>query len=350
MVRRPAQRAGLDFDPPGLVDELVQQTVSRPGGLALMALALDELYRRRTGNRLTETAYRGFGGLSGVVNARAQATFDRLPQAVRDRLHTVFGHLVVVDEHGVATRARAACQDVANAPDANELIDAFLGARLLVTDRGIGDATTIEVAHEALLREWPTLADWIITRADDLRLRRQVEATAENGRSTRRRREAPRRPAHTCGSRSDSIPRMPRSTGSGSTPRSPENRCAPFFARSGSAWSTSWTIPRRRTRGGRPSGTASPTLATQGPASASGWTARRTSSGATFQKAPLDLIEESPGAGTLRRHEPAALLQAARDSSRNRPEHVQVGDQGLGRGGLGPEARRGVVIGDPQHE
>ena len=67
-------------------------------------------------------------------------------------------------------------------------------------------------------------------------------------------------------------------------------------------------------------------------------------------KVGLDLIEEPPGTCALRRQEAAAMLQAARHTSRNRTEHVQVADQGLGRGGLGAETRPGVLIGDPQHE
>ena len=58
------------------------------------------------------------------------------------------------------------------------MVDAFVDARLLVTDRGPAGEAMVEVAHEALLREWPRLAEWIGERADDLRLRRQAEAAA----------------------------------------------------------------------------------------------------------------------------------------------------------------------------
>jgi hypothetical protein len=69
-----------------------------------------------------------------------------------------------------------------------------------------------------------------------------------------------------------------------------------------------------------------------------------------MMKVGLDLIEEPPGPSALRRQEAAALLQAARHASGNGAQRVQVADQGLGRGGLGAEARPGVVLGDPQHE
>ena len=67
-------------------------------------------------------------------------------------------------------------------------------------------------------------------------------------------------------------------------------------------------------------------------------------------KVGLDLIEKPPRARAFRREEAAAMLQAASSAARQRAEHVQVADQGLGRGGLGSEARPCVVIGDTQHE
>ena len=67
-------------------------------------------------------------------------------------------------------------------------------------------------------------------------------------------------------------------------------------------------------------------------------------------KVGLDLIEEPPRAHAFRRQEAAAMLQAPSDAARDGAEQMQVGDQGLGRGGLGSEARPCVVVGDAQHE
>jgi len=45
--------------------------------------------------------------------------------------------------------------------------------------RRSGRPPTVEVAHEALLREWPLLRDWIGLRRQALRLRDQIEAEAK---------------------------------------------------------------------------------------------------------------------------------------------------------------------------
>jgi hypothetical protein len=67
-------------------------------------------------------------------------------------------------------------------------------------------------------------------------------------------------------------------------------------------------------------------------------------------KVGLDLIEEPPRACAFRRQEATAMLQASSDAARYGAEDLQVGDQGLGRRGLGSETRPCVVVGDAQHE
>jgi len=179
MIAGPAERAGLRFDN-GLVDQLVDGTAAHPGGLALLAFALHELWTTRTDSGLlTDAAFQAFGGLAGVVKTRAEETFIQLSPAVsEERLVAVFGQLVSVDEQGAATRRRARRAEVVQTPDDGRLVDAFVRARLLVDgDAGDRDAV-LEVAHEALLREWPRLVDWITTRTDDLRVVRYAETSA----------------------------------------------------------------------------------------------------------------------------------------------------------------------------
>jgi hypothetical protein len=70
----------------------------------------------------------------------------------------VFARLVRVDGDDAAVRRRERCSIWEGDSEALEVIQRFQEARLLVADRGAGGDPTIEVAHEALLREWPRLA------------------------------------------------------------------------------------------------------------------------------------------------------------------------------------------------
>ncbi len=181
MITRPAALAGLRFEPDDLPWRILDDTGTEPGALALMAFALSEWYEARTPEGvLTAQAYERLGGVTGVLGKRADATYEGLSVASQNALGMVFKELVEVDaEHGVPTRKRAPLQSFEHDGAALELIGVLTEARLLVgsspDDQG---EPMVEVAHEALLRHWGLLSDWIEARFDDFRLLRQVKLAA----------------------------------------------------------------------------------------------------------------------------------------------------------------------------
>ena len=165
--------------PDGLPTRILEDTGTEPGALALLAFALHELYQARTpGGELAAQAYDSFGGVKRAIGKRAEAAFEKLPPASKPLLNNVFRELVDVNELGVSTRRRAELARVASTDDTRVIIDAFAAAHLLITDRQPDGTPVVEVAHEALLREWPRLAGWIRRFIDDLRTMRQAEAAA----------------------------------------------------------------------------------------------------------------------------------------------------------------------------
>ena len=178
MIVRPAERAGLQFER-GLDRIIVEETGRDPGALALMAYLLDELYQHRTADGgLTLQAYVDLGRVAGAIGRRAEQVFRALSPDAQKVLPQVFRRLVEVDERGTATRRRAPREEIERSAPAEELLREFTKARLLVTDKQ-GDKATVEVAHEALLRKWDRLANWIEEKRDDWRLLRQVKLAAE---------------------------------------------------------------------------------------------------------------------------------------------------------------------------
>jgi lysozyme family protein len=170
IVRKPADYEGLTVED-RLVDTIGAQT-DTPDALPLLAYALRYMHDRfATGGRLTLADYASFGGLEGAIRNQADAAIpveqlgkDDL-QALRDAF--VPG-LVRASEDGKFSRNTALLQNLpARAePYLRRLVDE---ARLLRTDSDAKGNTTIEVAHEALLRVWPTLARWIAEDAANLR-------------------------------------------------------------------------------------------------------------------------------------------------------------------------------------
>jgi formylglycine-generating enzyme required for sulfatase activity len=180
MIVRPAERAGFEFEA-GLAERIVRDTGDEPGALALMAYLLDELYNMDDDKVLTHKEYEHLGGVPKAIGTRAENSFKALPGEESDNEQTlwrVFRELVEVDERGTATRRRISFQPEKEEDAVRKLIYAFADARLLTTNQS-ADGATVEVAHEALLREWSRLANWILQKQDDLRLIRQFGRDAE---------------------------------------------------------------------------------------------------------------------------------------------------------------------------
>ena len=184
MIQGPAEAAEINAEP-ALVAALVADAAHEPGGLALLAAALQDLHRLAGNTRtLRLTHYReALGGLKAVIMKRAETALTELARDGIDVdavLPRVFVHLLTVDARGTATRLRTLASTWEHDPSALKFIDRFSGesARLLVGSRNTDGQPTVEIAHEAMLREWCRLAEWIQTKAQALRLRGEVVEAA----------------------------------------------------------------------------------------------------------------------------------------------------------------------------
>ena len=156
-VELPALRAGLQVEP-DLVDALVADVLDQPGGLPLLSSALLELWQRRSGRSLTAQTYRETGGVQGAVARLAEAAFQRLDADEQVVARSIFLRLTGSGEGDEIVRRRVPLEelDLDNEGSSARVVAALTDARLLTVSEG-----TAEVAHEALLREWPRLRGWL---------------------------------------------------------------------------------------------------------------------------------------------------------------------------------------------
>ncbi len=169
-----------------MVGDLLFEVQGQVGALPLLQFTLDQLYQRRSGSQLILSAYRELGGVKGALTRQAEETYAALPSEEHRKLaRALFMRLI---DPGASeqdtTRRRAALSEFA-LPEAiqtrqlQEVIDDFIAARLLTTNE-IAGTTTIEVSHEALIREWPRLAGWLREAREDIRLQQTISKdTAE---------------------------------------------------------------------------------------------------------------------------------------------------------------------------
>ena len=196
-ITRPAALAGVRFEH-GLVPRIIDDVRDQPGMLPLLQYALTELYERHDDTTIAQAAYDNLGGIKGVLGQRAEQIYVGLSPNDQALAKQTFLRLVTLGEGVEDTRRRVLQSEMEQLTVNSEVMDeangsqftihnlpftilsSFGDARLLSFDHDpITRTPTVEVAHEALLREWPRLRNWLRDSRDDLRLQRRL-ATLTN--------------------------------------------------------------------------------------------------------------------------------------------------------------------------
>ena len=160
---------------PELVEAVVNDVEDEPGELPLLSSALLELWQRRDGRHLRLSTYEDTGGLRGAIARLAEDGFGRLDEAQQAVARTVFLRLAEVEIEGGVERRRLPREEVEDGrTDVAAVIDLLADARLLTVSAG-----SVEFAHEALLREWPRLRDWIDADRENMRIHRNLGSAAQ---------------------------------------------------------------------------------------------------------------------------------------------------------------------------
>jgi WD40 repeat protein len=184
-ITEPAGRLLRSFQP-GLAQRLVADVRGRPGDLPLLQFALTQVWERdAAGGVLTEETYRSLGadlpdgthlpGAQGALIHRAEGLWQGLSPSDRPRLQRVLLGLVAAQPAGTSAPDLSQPALIAqwDAED-QRLIQKLISARLLTADRASADGrATVEVSHEALLRAWPRLRNWLEGRRKYVQWRAQ---------------------------------------------------------------------------------------------------------------------------------------------------------------------------------
>jgi WD40 repeat protein/serine/threonine protein kinase len=181
-IVRPAEQAGVVCQA-GLAAAIIDDVLYQPGGLPLLQYALTELFEQRHERTLTRQAYRTIGGVAGALAGRAEDLFREQDEQGQEAIRQLFLRLVAIDEgkDGLPdTRRRvlrAELNAIASDEDiVDEIIQTYAAHRLLTLDNDPASRRpTVELAHEALLREWARLRIWLEESRDDLYQHRRLQ-------------------------------------------------------------------------------------------------------------------------------------------------------------------------------
>jgi WD40 repeat protein/DNA-binding SARP family transcriptional activator len=173
-IELPAQGAGLRLEA-GLADRLLADCESEPGALPLLSSALLELWQQRDGRHLRLADYERTGGVRRAVARLAETAYERLEPEQQPVARRLLLRLAAEEERGAPVRRRVPLDELDD--DARRVLDVLVGNRLLTVSEG-----SVEVAHEALLREWPRLRGWLDADRDGRRLHRHLTRAAREWR------------------------------------------------------------------------------------------------------------------------------------------------------------------------
>ena len=176
-IEEPARLGDWTFVP-GLVELLLHDVGDEPGSLPLLSHALLETWDRRSGRMMTLKGYGEAGGVTGAIARTAdRVVLDGLELAEQALARAIFLRLTEPGGEGRDTRRRAKLSELvpvnADRPDVDRVVGALVAARLVT----LGDDWA-EIAHEALIAEWPALREWLDDDREGRRTHRRLTEMA----------------------------------------------------------------------------------------------------------------------------------------------------------------------------
>jgi formylglycine-generating enzyme required for sulfatase activity/transcriptional regulator with XRE-family HTH domain len=163
-IVKPAAVSGIKLEG-GLVERILGDVGGEPGNLPLLEFSLTLLWEKQVDGSLTRAAYEAFGELGGAIASQAEAVYTSLAAEQQYTARRLFTRLVALarpEEDGNDARRRAQLTEFAALPRVERVIAALTSARLLVTDSDSSGQETVEVAHEAVIRNWNRLRGWLV--------------------------------------------------------------------------------------------------------------------------------------------------------------------------------------------
>ena len=192
VIEKPAKKVGLEIVPE-LVNQMIDDVQGSPGDLPLLEYTLAQLWEKsHRYQRLTLEDYKhpDFGGLKETLEKQANKVYDSLKTEEQQQVaEWIFLKLTSIGEGTEDTRRQIRQQDLVNSKHSQHLVDQVLNrlaaadSRLVITSEekleGERGEPVVNIAHEALIRNWSKLQEWIAKKRYAELIRRRLEAKVQ---------------------------------------------------------------------------------------------------------------------------------------------------------------------------
>ncbi|TWP52322.1 hypothetical protein FKR81_12220 [Lentzea tibetensis] len=163
-IVEPALAVGAKVET-ALVARLVADAAGQAAVLPLLSHALVETWQRRRGITLSLHGYMEAGGVEHAIARTAEHLYSTLSGTEKIAVRHVFLRLIALGDGPDDTKRRVSRHEI----DSDQLLEELAAARLITLDRD-----HVELAHEALIRSWPRLRQWLDEDREGLRIHRQL--------------------------------------------------------------------------------------------------------------------------------------------------------------------------------
>ena len=183
IIKLPAVAAGLEWEWDEItnasVDDIILADAAKePNCLPLLQYTLQEMYLQRHHNTLQIDTYKRLGGIEGAIGYKAEVLFNALTKKVQDAFDSVMPLLVTLTEEGKNLTSKSANWDALSTDAEREFVKQMVDNRLFVSYLNQGSAN-FRVAHEAVLRKWERVQQWISQHQSTLATKSSLSKQAE---------------------------------------------------------------------------------------------------------------------------------------------------------------------------
>lgn len=177
-VEKPLNSTGLQFAE-GLMAQLLDDVGVGQGQLPVLQFALAELWANRDLDRnlISHEIYTGLGGIKSLIENHANNIIEGLDPAGREVAKLALPTLVSVGDNGSYVKLPRPLSHFGQeqqiilrklSEEDSRLLTMFRSSNSTEAER---DIEYVELAHEELIRSWPTLRDW---QNEDLEFHQQL--------------------------------------------------------------------------------------------------------------------------------------------------------------------------------
>ncbi|MDM8559508.1 caspase family protein [Candidatus Parabeggiatoa sp. HSG14] len=183
-IEEPAEKVGFRVQD-SLTLEIIQDIENSPGNLPLLQYTLEKVFQAQDASQqLTLAAYKQLSGIKGALASKADEIYQSFSEPEQETVKWLFLELTQLGEGQEDTRKQLTLpelkKNLAHRNDLLEVIDKLTTERLLIQDKNSSNVTIVDVAHEALIREWARLRRWLTESRSALTKKREIEPAAED--------------------------------------------------------------------------------------------------------------------------------------------------------------------------